>query len=207
MTSFLAQALSARLAEAGLTPSAVQLEQLEKFYLLLKHWNERVNLTALPLGDPPSPKTLDRLFAEPALGAHLVEGQRGVQYDLGSGSGSPAIPLRVLGASTSLVMVESRERKSAFLRECAAQLGLHGSEVLTLRVQKIPPERYGTAGLVTIRALKTGSDVLDVARSLLSSHGRLMTFGGETPEGFRCDRAVQAPDGSLIRLSQPAERF
>ena len=184
-----------------------QLQQLEKFYLLLKQWNERVNLTALPLDDPPSPKTLDRLFVEPALGAHLVEGQRGVQYDLGSGGGSPAIPLRVLGASTSLVMVESRERKSAFLRECVNQLGLHGSEVLTLRVQKIPPERYGTAGLVTIRALKTGSDVLVVARSLLSSYGRLMTFGGETPEGFQAERTLQAPDGSMIRLSQLAERF
>ena len=207
MTSDFAQALTERLAEAGLTSSAVQLQQLEKFYLLLKQWNERVNLTALPLDDPPSPKTLDRLFVEPALGAHLVEGLRGVQYDLGSGGGSPAIPLRVLGASTSLIMVESRERKSAFLRECVNQLGLHGSEVLTLRVQKIPPERYGTAGLVTIRALKTGSDVLVVARSLLSSYGRLMTFGGETPEGFQAERTLQAPDGSMIRLSQLAERF
>jgi 16S rRNA G527 N7-methylase RsmG len=104
-------------------------------------------------------------------------------------------------------MVESRERKSAFLRECANQLSLQRSEVLTLRVQKIPPERYGTGDLVTIRALKAESDVLGVVRRLLGSTGRLMTFGGETPEGFQCDRTVEAPDGSAIRLSQPTEHF
>ena len=207
MTSSFAQALTERLTQAGLTTGAAHLQQLERFYLLLKQWNERVNLTALPLDDPPSPKTLDRLFVEPALGAHLVEGQCAVQYDFGSGSGSPAIPLRILGASALLVMVESRERKSAFLRECPNQLGLQRSEVLTLRVQKIPPERYGTVDLVTIRALRTGSDVLAVVKSLLSSTGRLLTFGGEAPEGFLCDRAVKAPDGSTIRLSQPTERF
>jgi len=207
VTSSFAQALTERLTEAGLSPGAAHLQQLERFYLLLKQWNERINLTALPLDDKPSPKTLDRLFVEPALGAHLVEGRCAVQYDLGSGSGSPAIPLRILAVSETLVMVESRERKSAFLRECINQLGLQGSEVLTFRVQKIPPERYGTADLVTIRALKTGSDVLAVVKSLLSSAGQLLTFGGEAPEGFRCDRELKAPDGSTIRLSQPTERF
>ena len=44
--------------------------------------------------------------------------------DIGSGGGSPAIPLKLAAPRIKLWMVESKTRKSAFLREAIRQLDL-----------------------------------------------------------------------------------
>ena len=44
--------------------------------------------------------------------------------DVGSGGGSPAIPLKLAVPRLSLTMVEAKARKSAFLREAIRHLGL-----------------------------------------------------------------------------------
>ena len=44
--------------------------------------------------------------------------------DVGSGGGSPAIPLKLAAPAVALTMVEVKARKSAFLREAIRQLEL-----------------------------------------------------------------------------------
>src|SRR5262245_46544264 len=104
------------IAPATATACAAYLELLER-------WNRRINLTALPL-DPPTDAAIDRLIVEPVAAArHLGTGDRTV-VDLGSGGGSPALPFKIAARQVRLVMVESRARKVAFLREAARHLEL-----------------------------------------------------------------------------------
>ena len=49
--------------------------------------------------------------------------------DIGSGGGSPAIPLKLATPGSALTMVEVKARKSAFLREAIRQLGLTDTQV------------------------------------------------------------------------------
>ena len=59
-------------------------------YLRLLHrWNQRMNLTALPLGEVPPDASIQKLVVEPLCGAALAEGFTGDWLDLGSGGGSP----------------------------------------------------------------------------------------------------------------------
>ena len=45
-----------------------QTDQLARYFDLLRQWNRKMNLTALPL-DPLEDRTIDRLFVEPLKAA------------------------------------------------------------------------------------------------------------------------------------------
>ena len=99
------------------------LEPLEAYFQLLTQWNAKINLTALPL-DPPTDETFDRLLVEPlAASKQIPTHTPSVWFDLGSGGGSPAIPLKIARPALRLTMIESKERKSAFSERRFARWG------------------------------------------------------------------------------------
>src|SRR5688572_24878884 len=117
--SALAVRLSERAAAAGLTLHDELVTALLTYYDILQRWNAKLNLTALTADDA----AIDRLLLEPVAAARYLEhGSRLI--DLGSGGGSPAIPLALALQSPRLVMVESKGRKAAFLREAARTVSL-----------------------------------------------------------------------------------
>jgi 16S rRNA (guanine527-N7)-methyltransferase len=163
-------------ARVGLSPS--EIDQLEAYFDLLTRWNRTINLTALRL-DTVDSGTLDRLLVEPLAAARSVGIGPGRWIDLGSGGGSPAIPLKIVRPGWALTMVEARERKAAFLREAARDLALSGVEVLTARFETLRgrPDLAGLHLLVTVRAVKIDVGVLDLCRWLLAPGGRVFLFG------------------------------
>jgi 16S rRNA (guanine527-N7)-methyltransferase len=120
--------LAGRASEFGLTLSQPQLAQLEAYVRLLERWNTRINLTALHL-HPLSDHALDRLLLEPLVAAKHVADSAISWIDLGSGGGSPAIPLKILRPRLRLTMVESVGKKAAFLREAVRTLALADVDV------------------------------------------------------------------------------
>jgi 16S rRNA (guanine527-N7)-methyltransferase len=190
--------LKARAAAAGAAVPAHIVEPLETYLHLLARWNARINLTALPL-QPPTSATIDRLFVEPLLAAPLIARMprpTGRWFDLGSGGGSPAIPLRLLHAEGMLTLVESKSRKAAFLREVVRELGLPRTEVEIARVEACAagPESRGTADLVSLRGVRTGAPLLEAIRTLLvGGRGCVLLFGAVDPA------AAFAPDFTVLR--------
>ena len=179
----------ARRAKAPVT--LAMLEPLEAYFRLLTHWNEKINLTALPL-DIPTDETFDRLLVEPIAASRRVQNLPGVWFDLGSGGGSPAIPLKIARPALALTMVESRGRKSAFLREAVRSLRLEGTEVQNARFEDVAGDgaRGGSADLVTVRAVKADDSLFIAAGKLLRIGGRFMLFRPAhavtaDPPGFR----------------------
>ena len=96
-----------------------------------------------------------RHFLEPIAIADLLEDE-GRLVDLGSGNGFPAVPLKVLRPGLELVLVESSEKKSAFLWAVIRELGLREARVETRRVRRLAdladllPCRY-----LTLRAVRS----------------------------------------------------
>jgi 16S rRNA (guanine527-N7)-methyltransferase len=152
------------------------LQQMEEYFELLSRWNGTINLTALPLDELPE-RTIDRLFIEPLIAAHFVEDRPLSWFDLGSGGGSPAIPLKIVRPATHLTMVESRERKAAFLREVVRSLELPSAKVLAQRLESLPLDfETGQADLVSIRAVKMSQELIETVGGLVKPSGRLLLF-------------------------------
>jgi 16S rRNA (guanine527-N7)-methyltransferase len=179
-----------RRAKAAITLD--MLDPLEAYFRLLAQWNEKINLTALPL-DTPTDETFDRLLVEPLAAAKQIPTQTpSVWFDLGSGGGSPAIPLKIARPALRLTMIESKERKSAFLREAIRALGLAHASVETGRFEAVAenPELAAAADIVTVRAVKADEEMFASAGKLLKNGGRLLMFRpghspSADPPGFR----------------------
>src|SRR5262249_1392955 len=142
-------------------------EPLKTYFRLLLRWNRTINLTALPL-DGPTASTVDRLFIEPLLAAQLMPDLPNRAWlDLGSGGGSPAIPLFLARSELQLVMVEAKERKTAFLREAVRTLGLN-ARVQCARFEDLADEFSESIGLVTVRAVRRDRRLFETVAEFLS---------------------------------------
>jgi 16S rRNA (guanine527-N7)-methyltransferase len=183
----------ARKANISLDPQCS--ESLAAYYRLLEFWNEKVNLTAFPLKDAPD-EAIDRLLVEPLVAARHLSSTHGHSphlgphprlLDIGSGGGSPAIPLKIAIPSLHLVMVESKTRKSAFLREAARQLNLTDTSVETVRAEDLltRPELHESQDLVSVRAVRVEQKLLTSLQAFLRLRGRILLFrtsaGTDTP--------------------------
>jgi 16S rRNA (guanine527-N7)-methyltransferase len=200
--------LLARAVTLGSRISDVQARQFERYYGLLAKWNPRINLTALTLGAVPPPETLDRLFIEPLIASEMISEARFSVLDLGSGAGSPAIPLKILRPSMDLTMVETRSRKAAFLREVVRTLELREVDVRDTRFQDVVLQLPGIFDIVTVRGLRVDAEVLQAVELALEPEGRFMPFGtGEAPSGFVAVERRLLPDGSFVVSSVRAPRI
>lgn len=173
-TADIRRRLQRRLRRVHLDPPPEVVEGLVAYYALLLRWNEKINLTSLQDGD----EAVDRLLVEPLLGARLLPEPAGLVVDVGSGGGSPAVPLKLAVPSIELWMVESKARKSAFLREVLRQLGLQGCRVETSRAEEAieRPELFGQADAVTMRAVRADLKTLASLQQFLRPGGELLFF-------------------------------
>ena len=116
-TARMAELLAPFVGEEMLTPGL--LEQLQIYLDLLLRWNARVNLTAVR--DPETIVT--RHFGESLFAARILlrGGSEGVTLaDVGSGAGFPGIPMKLFAPALQLTLIESHNKKAAFLREVRA---------------------------------------------------------------------------------------
>ena len=188
---------------SDVTISAAASSSLAVYLELLEHWNRRINLTSLPL-DPPSDAAIDRLIIEPVAAARrLMPGDRLV-VDLGSGGGSPALPLKIAARQIALVMVESRARKAAFLREAVRRLELSDTQVETARFEDVAtqPALAGRADVVTVRAVRADAGLRTAAESLLRPGGRLFWFGDLPSDSPLLEGALQVADRQMLVAGQ-----
>ncbi len=148
-----------RARKAGVELTHPLAEALEKYYVLLAKWNEKINLTSLRLPAHAEDDAIDRLLIEPVVAARHVAPDAQTMLDIGSGGGSPALPLRLAAPGLRLSMVESKTRKAVFLREAVRELGLDRVTVETSRFEELlsRPELHEGVDLVTVRAGRSGA--------------------------------------------------
>jgi 16S rRNA (guanine527-N7)-methyltransferase len=157
------------------------LDRLVAYFELLRKWNRKVSLTSLPveeIGD----EAVDRLLIEPLLAAKSLAPSEATAIDVGSGGGSPAIPLKIAAPTLRMRMVESKTRKAAFLREVVRTLELDHTEVDAARFEDllIRPELHENADVVTMRAVRVDGKVFGAFHSLLKPGGRVFLFSTGT---------------------------
>jgi 16S rRNA (guanine527-N7)-methyltransferase len=173
--------LTRRARRVNLSIPSVLSDALLAYLELLALWNQKINLTALD--DPDT--AIDRLILEPLIAArHLPAGA--AVLDIGSGGGSPAIPLKLAAPRIKLWMVESKTRKSAFLREAIRQLDLRESFVETRRYEELltSPTLHESMDVVTIRAVRVEPATLLGIQAFLRPGGTIFLFRGPGDDGF-----------------------
>ncbi|MFS8085546.1 MAG: 16S rRNA (guanine(527)-N(7))-methyltransferase RsmG, partial [Acidobacteriota bacterium] len=121
------------LGEQGSVSARVE-EKLRGYLALLGKWNRVYNLTAIT--EPEQMITrlvLDSLAIAAPLDA-LVERRPGARIlDAGSGAGLPGIPLAIARPAWQLTLLDSNSKKTAFITQVAAEIGLSNVTIVTAR--------------------------------------------------------------------------
>jgi 16S rRNA (guanine527-N7)-methyltransferase len=184
--------LGRRARRVGLAVPSSLREALEAYYRLLARWNAKINLTSLDL-EASADEAFDRLLIEPLVAARLLPGPSCVMLDIGSGGGSPAIPMKLAAPASRLTMVEAKTRKSAFLREAVRHLGLSDTQVETTRFEALlaQPALHEGVDVVTVRAVRVESRVLMGLQAFLRPGGDLFLFRG--PSGHDLPAPLTPP--------------
>lgn len=201
-----------RLEEHGVAVSSEQRGQLTGYLGLLRQWNAKMNLTTLESGDA----ALDRLIVEPAVAAASIDRRATHLLDVGSGGGSPAIPLKIMRPDLLLTMVEVRARKSVFLREAARHIGLSATTVETAKFEDVlaSSRQAKPVDVISVRAVRLEPAHLELCANALSESGQMLWFLSElqvvgglpTKFGIEGHRDLVRGSGSqllILRRSAP----
>jgi 16S rRNA (guanine527-N7)-methyltransferase len=196
----------ARAAEGlGLPLDAQQLQQFEEYYHQLIAANRRVSLTSIT----DYQEVQRRHFSESlAVGAALYragvlkpdEGAR--VLDLGAGAGFPGLPMRIVHPALRLTILEATRKKTAFLEDLLARLGLDDVAVITGRAEAVahdPAHREGY-DLVLARAVAPLTVLVELALPFLKVGSFLATpKGSRTPQEMaEAGRALAICGGRIV---------
>jgi 16S rRNA (guanine527-N7)-methyltransferase len=143
------------------------MEDLERFVTLLRRWNQTINVVSRA----DVSEIWSRHVADSAKLIALLPASARIWVDLGSGGGFPGVVVAIFARrrcpELRVTMVESDQRKAAFLKVAVAELGLSAA-VLNMRAEDVPP--LG-AHIVSARALAPLKKLLPLVSRHLDKRG------------------------------------
>ena len=175
-------ALDLGLAELRLALPESARVQLMNYLALLAKWNRTYNLTAI---DDPLRMVSHHLLDSLAVVSHLPMPAVPSLADAGSGAGLPGIPLAVARPEWRVVLAESSEKKTAFLRQAALELGLRNVEVHQGRVEQWKPT--ARFAVVISRAFAELARFIAACRHLVAQGGVLAAMTGKVPAALEAN--------------------
>lgn len=185
--------LAEHAAAMGLQLSPRAVEQLGALLQLLAKWNRVYNLTSLSESKWVSHHLLDSLSLVRLL-------PKGRCLDVGSGGGFPGLPVAIAQPHRQVVLLDSNHKKTAFLRQAVAELGLANVAVETARAESFSAEN--AFDVVVSRAFSDLQSFLAVAGHLCRHGGVLLAMKGALP----VDELEALPPGAVretVRLEVP----
>lgn len=141
------------------------LARLSTYAALLEKWQKAINLVA----GKTLPELWERHFLDSAQLLALAPPGTRRWLDLGSGGGFPGLVIAAMGME-SVHLVESDQRKGAFLREAARAMGVSAT-VHVKRIEAVDPVALhaalgGAPEVISARALAPLEELLPLAHRL-----------------------------------------
>lgn len=152
-----------------------QIVLLMDYLALLSKWNAVYNLTAVR--DPAQMVTQHVLDSLAAVAA--FDRVKNV-LDVGAGGGLPGMVLAIARPEMQVAMIDTVHKKTAFLTQVKAELGLANVTVHTARVEQLQVAQLFQA--ITSRAFAELADFINWSGHLLAPGGRFIAMKGINPE-------------------------
>ena len=166
-------------AKLTISLSARQIDKLLDYLALLVKWNSVYNLTSVR--DPQQMVIQHLLDAMSALFA--FKGAKKV-LDVGTGGGLPGIVIAIWAMEAEPEMqvhlIDTVKKKTAFLTQVKAELGLEQVTVHSGHVEKLVSEN--TFDVITSRAFAELIDFVKLSGHLLEQDGSMIALKGKMPD-------------------------
>ncbi|MBR9986571.1 MAG: 16S rRNA (guanine(527)-N(7))-methyltransferase RsmG [Desulfosarcina sp.] len=169
--------MDALLKRCNINLAPAQLQQLWVYHQLLRRHDAELNLTRIRNFE----NMVLKLYADsilPALHAPMPS----PLLDLGTGPGMPGIPLKILRPDLRILLAESRQNRTDFLKMTLSELGLQGIEVVERGIA--PDYDRPVAGVIT-RAVEPMAETLARVAGCLMLDGMVIFM-----KGPRCNEEI-----------------
>lgn len=157
----------------GLDVSRETRERLERYADILLRWNQKINLVS----PHDLPHLWSRHIADSLQLAALIPAGSVSLVDMGSGGGFPGLVI-ACATDAHVTLIESDQRKAAFLREAARVAGVQ----VTVRAQRLEVADVPPAQVVTARALAPLPLLLEWGTRFLRPDGFCLFLKGRNAE-------------------------
>lgn len=173
MTSLQAN-ISKGVAEMGLVLDEPAAARFADYLRLIEKWNRVHNLTAVR---ETRQMVVLHLLDSLSLLPHL-KGARTL-LDVGTGAGLPGIPIALALPALEVTLLDSSHKKTTFLEQAKAELGLDNVAIACERVEQWRPGR--TFDVVVSRAFADLAEFVAQAHHLVAPEGRMLAMKGVYP--------------------------
>jgi 16S rRNA (guanine527-N7)-methyltransferase len=199
----LASLLAEGVRELGFELSDAQQRKLLDYVALLAKWNSVYNLTAIR---DPRQMLIQHILDSLSIVPHLAPRGPSSVLDVGSGGGLPGIVLAIVLPDWSITTNDIVHKKTAFLAQAKAELGLANLSVVTGRVETLRPgaEVPAKFDVIVSRAFAELTDFVTLARHLISEQGAIWAMKGVRPDGEIERLPAGAHVERIIRLNVPS---
>lgn len=146
----------------------------------IRLWNRKINLVSFRDEEELLMKHfLDALTPVP----FLPHGELHI-LDIGSGSGLPGIPMKIVVDAWQLSLLEASRKRSSFLKDMVRQLALRQVTVIHDRTEALirREQGHGAFDVVISRATLKLPQLIETASYFLRSGGTLVAMKGSIPE-------------------------
>jgi 16S rRNA (guanine527-N7)-methyltransferase len=160
----------------GLELTSGQLLAFRLYGEELARWSARMNLTALR-----EPEEIVREgFLDSLACLHFVPTEACRVLDIGSGTGFPSIPLKLVRPALEVTLLEASRKKTSFLRHIVRILDLQGARVVQRRAEDLAddPAEQGKYDLAFARAVASPPEQIQLAAPFLRPGGLFLAQVG-----------------------------
>jgi 16S rRNA (guanine527-N7)-methyltransferase len=158
-------------------PSSEQVDRFQQLYESILTGNQQLNLTRIT-------------EAEDFWEKHLWDSLHGIKtvwnlsiaraIDIGTGAGFPGIPIAMTHPNWHVTLLDSTQKKIAFLNTIAAHLGLENVKAIASRAEQLArtKQHEATYDLALIRAVGSASLCVQYALPFLKPGGLAVLYRG-----------------------------
>jgi 16S rRNA (guanine527-N7)-methyltransferase len=161
----------------GLELTVSQIEAYRQYFVLLREWNERFNLTAIEAPrDVIDKHFLDSLSCALALPLSSVR----TLVDVGTGAGFPGLVLKIAFPHLELLLLDAVEKRLRFLRRVVEALEMTRVDMLHARAEEAghDPQRREQFDAAVARAVARLSTLAEYCLPLVRVGGSFLAQKG-----------------------------
>ena len=170
------------LRKIGININDDQLEQLDKYYHLLKEWNEKINLTRII---EEKDVYLKHFYDSLTLFKVYNLNQKLSICDIGTGAGFPGLVLKIVFPSLSVTLVDALQKRINFLNIIIEKLSLKDIQTIHIRAEDYAKTNANKFDIVTCRAVSRLSNLVKYCVPLLKKEGIFI------PMKANCDEEIE----------------
>lgn len=188
------------LSKRGIVLNDKQKEQLDKYYKLVLHWNEKINLTSI-------------IKEEDFYKKHFYDSISTSFYfnfnniknicDVGSGAGFPSIPLKIVYPHLQVTIIDSLKKRINFLQLLSKELGIEKCKFIHMRAEQAgQDEEYREKyDLVTARAVARLNILAELCLPLVKVGGYFLSLKSQ-----KADEEVEEAKKAFQMLGAKLEK-